>query len=168
MGQDADIRVDAMPGTIFKGKVTEIGSSALQKATAGVSTQESKDFKVVVTLDNPARKLKPGLSASADIIVAQRKQVLAVPISSLVLREKENVDKNAPASAREEEGVYAVAGGRGKFVPVGKGITGGMMIEITSGLQEGQEIVTGPYASLRGLKDGVLVKAETKKEAQTR
>jgi len=169
MGQDADIRVDAMPGTVFKGKVTEIGSSALQKTTAGVSTQESKDFKVVVTLDNPARKLKPGLSASADIIVAQRKQVLAVPISSLVLREKENVDKNAPASAREEEGVYAVqSGGRVKFAQVGKGITGGMMIEVTSGIQEGQEIVTGPYASLRGLKDGVLVKAEARKEAQTR
>lgn len=165
LSQEADIRVDALPGTIFKGKVTEIGSSALLKATAGLSTQESKDFKVVVTLDNPGRKLKPGLSASADVIVAQKQQVLAVPISSLVLREKPNVDKNAPAAAREEEGVYIVEAGRVKFVPVGKGITGGMMIEITSGLNEGQEIVTGPYAALRGLKDGVLVKAEPKKEA---
>lgn len=168
LGQESDIRVDAMPGTIFKGKVTEIGSSALLKSTAGVSTQESKDFKVVVTLENPARQLKPGLSASADIIVAQKKQALAVPISSLVLREKPDVDKNAPASAREEEGVYTVAAGRVKFVPVGKGITGGMMIEVTSGLQEGQEIVTGPYASLRELKDGVLIKTETKKEAPTK
>lgn len=165
LGQESDIRVDAMPGTIFKGKVTEIGSSALLKATAGVSTQESKDFKVVVTLDNPDRKLKPGLSASADIIVAQKKQALAVPISSLVLREKPDVDKSSPAAAREEEGVYTVAASRAKFVPVGKGITGGMMIEITSGLNEGQEIVTGPYASLRELKDGVLIKTETKKEA---
>ena len=165
LGQESDIRVDAMPGTIFKGKVTEIGSSALLKATAGVSTQESKDFKVVVTLDNPDRQLKPGLSASADIIVAQKKQALAVPISSLVLREKPDVDKNAPAAAREEEGVYTVAASRVKFVPVGKGITGGMMIEVTSGLNEGQEIVTGPYASLRELKDGVLIKTETKKEA---
>ena len=165
LGQEADIRVDALPGTIFKGKVTEIGSSALLKSTAGVATQESKDFKVVVTLDNPDRKLKPGLSASADIIVAQKKQVLAVPIASLVLREKPNVDKNAPAAAREEEGVYAVDAGRVKFVPVGKGITGGMMIEITSGLKEGQEIVTGPYASLRALKDGVLIKTESKKAA---
>jgi HlyD family secretion protein len=165
LGQESDIRVDAMPGTIFKGKVTEIGSSALLKTTAGLSTQESKDFKVVVTLEDPARQLKPGLSASADIIVAQKKQALAVPISSLVLREKPNVDKSAPAAAREEEGVYTVEGGRVKFTPVGKGITGGMMIEITSGLKEGQEIVTGPYASLRELKDGVLVKTEPKKEA---
>jgi len=163
LGQDANVRVDAMPGTIFKGKVTEIGSSAIQKATAGVQTQESKDFKVVVTLENPARQLKPGLSASADVIVAERKKVPAVPISALVLREKPDVDKNAPASAREEEGVYTVEAQRVKFVPVGKGITGGMMIEITSGVQEGQEIVTGPYASLRGLKDGALVKPEAKK-----
>jgi HlyD family secretion protein len=167
LSQEANIRVDAMPETVFKGKVTEIGSSALQQATAGVATQESKDFKVVVTLDNPARKLKPGLSASADIIVAQKTQTLAVPISALVLRDKPGVEKNAAAAAREEEGVYAVEGGRVKFVPVGKGITGGMMIEITSGLAEGQEIVTGPYASLRELKDGVLVKAEEKKGATT-
>jgi HlyD family secretion protein len=167
LGQSADIRVDALPDTVFKGKVTEIGSSALQKTTGGVSTQESKDFKVVVTLDNPSRKLKPGLSASADIIVAERKQALAVSISALVLRDKEASDKDASAAPKEEEGVYAVESGRAQFVPVTKGIAGGMMIEITSGLDEGQDIVTGPYASLRELKDGVLVKAETKKDEKT-
>jgi len=167
LGQSANVRVDAFPDTIFKGKVTEIGSSAIQRTTGVSTTQESKDFKVVVTLDNPDRKLKPGLSASADVIVAEKTQALAVPISSLVLRDKPNVDKNAQGSAREEEGVYVVEGGRVKFAPVGKGITGGMMIEITSGLQDGQEIITGPYASLRELKDGVLVKAEEKKGTTT-
>jgi len=167
LGQSANVRVDAFPDTVFKGKVTEIGSSAIQRTTGVSTTQESKDFKVVVTLDNPDRKLKPGLSASADVIVAEKTQALAVPISSLVLRDKPDVDKNAPGSAREEEGVYTVEGGRVKFVPVGKGITGGMMIEITAGLQDAQEIVTGPYASLRELKDGVLVKAEEKKGKTT-
>jgi HlyD family secretion protein len=167
LGQSANVRVDAFPDTVFKGKVTEVGSSAIQRTSGVSATQESKDFKVVVTLDNPDRKLKPGLSASADVIVAERTQALAVPISSLVLRDKPNVDKNAPGSAREEEGVYIAEGGRVKFVPVGKGITGGMMIEITSGLQDGQEIVTGPYASLRELKDGVLVKPEEKKKGTT-
>ena len=162
LGQEAKVRVDAFPNTVFSGKVTEVGSSALQQATAGAATQESKDFKVVVTLDNPDRKLKPGLSASADVIVASKTQALAVPIAALVLRDKPNAEKNA--AAREEEGVYIVEAGRVKFVPVGKGITGGMMIEITSGLAQGQEIVTGPYASLRELKDGVLIKTETKKE----
>jgi HlyD family secretion protein len=162
LGQNAKVRVDAYPETVFPGQVTEIGSSALQKTTGGVSTQESKDFKVVVTLENPSQKLKPGLSASADIVVAEKKQALAVPISSLVLRDKEGGDKDAVA--KEEEGVFTVENGRVKFSPVLKGITGGMMIEITSGLEEGQDLVTGPYASLRELKNGVLVKSETKKE----
>jgi HlyD family secretion protein len=165
LGQEANNRVDAFPETVFKGKVTEIGSSALQQTAGGISTQESKDFKVVITLDNPSEKLKPGLSASADIIVAEKKQVLAAPISSLVLRDKAGTDPNAPA--KDEEGVYVIENDRVKFVPVGKGITGGMMIEITSGLADGQDIVTGPYASLRELKDGVLVKTETKKDAKT-
>ena len=86
-----------------------------------------------------------------------------MPISSLVLRDKAGADENAPAT--EEEGVYAVENDRVKFVPVSKGITGGMMIEITSGLEDSQAIVTGPYAALRELKDGVLIKADAKKES---
>ncbi|HSA94621.1 MAG TPA: efflux RND transporter periplasmic adaptor subunit [Acidobacteriota bacterium] len=166
LNQSARVRVDAFPDKIFDGKVTEIGSSALQQATVGAATQESKDFKVVVTLENAAERLKPGLSASADIVVAEKKQALAVPISSLVLRDKPNAAANDPV--KEQEGVYEVEASRAKFVPVVKGITGGMMIEIVSGLAEGQELVTGPYASLRELKDGVLVKAEEKKEPQAK
>lgn len=168
LGQESNIRVDAFPETVFKGKVTEIGSSALQRTTGGISTQESKDFKVVITLENPSKKLKPGLSASADIIVAEKKQALAVPISALVLRDKVGADASSSTAQKDEEGVYAVENARVKFQPVGKGITGGMMIEITSGLQEGQDIVTGPYASLRDLKDGVLIKTEPKKDAPTK
>jgi HlyD family secretion protein len=171
MGQTADIRVDAFPDQVFKGKVTEIGSSALQKLTAS-TTQESKDFKVVITLDNPSKLLKPGLSASADIITAEKRQVLAVPISALVLKEKKG-DTTAsaadPAKAKkdaEEEGVYAVANSRAKFVPVLKGIMGELMIEIVSGLDEGQDIVVGPYDALRQLKDDVLIKPEVKKEEE--
>ena len=70
--------IDAFPGRIFKGKVTEIGSSALQRNAVSSSTQESKDFKVVVTLEDPSKLLKPGLSASADIITARKSDALAV------------------------------------------------------------------------------------------
>jgi HlyD family secretion protein len=168
LGQEADVRVDAYPDTVFKGKVTEIGSSALQKVTGGVTTQEAKDFKVVVTLENPSQRLKPGLSASADIITAKKQGVLAVPISSLVLRDKPASPGagDKPGAKKEEEGVYAVEAGRVKFAPVEKGISGGMNIEITSGLKENQEIVTGPYAALRELKDGILIKTEPKKETK--
>jgi len=161
MAQPANVRVDAFPDIVFKGKVTEIGSSALQK-TAATTTQESKDFKVIITLENPSQKLKPGLSASADIVTAEKKGVLAVPIASLVVREKPAADKDKK-DAKEEEGVYMVENSRVKFQPVAKGITGGMNIEVLSGLKEGQEIVTGPYNSLRELKDGILIKSEAKK-----
>ncbi len=169
LGQTANIRVDAFPDQVIIGKVTEIGSSAIQKTTLAASsnTQESKDFKVKITLENPSKLLKPGLSASADIISAEKKNVLAVPISALVLRDKK-ADVLAPAlaskkSGSEEEGVFAVVGGRSKFVPVKKGIMGELMIEITAGLAEGQEIVAGPYDALRQLKDDTLLKPDVKK-----
>ncbi|MGA2587877.1 MAG: efflux RND transporter periplasmic adaptor subunit [Candidatus Aminicenantales bacterium] len=170
LGQTANIRVDAFPNQVIKGKVTEIGSSALPKVGATTTTQESKDFKVVVTLENPSKLLKPGLSASADIITAEKKQVLAVPISALVIREKKaDAATAAPSTSKgagEEEGIYIVENSRVKFVPVKKGITGELTIEISSGLNEGQDIVVGPYDALRQLKDGVLIKTEAKKQEE--
>lgn len=157
LGQKADIRIDALPDRVLQGEVTEIGSSALQKA---MTSEESKDFKVVITLEDPPKSLKPGLSASADIITAERKDVLAVPISSLVLKEEETGEGND----RQEEGVYTIENSRAKFQPVKKGIMGELMLEITSGLEEGQEIATGPYNALRQLKEDTLVKAEEKKQ----
>jgi len=161
LGQKADVKVDALPNQVLKGTVTEIGSSALEKAAA--AQQESRDFQVKVTLDTPPKSLKPGLSASADIITAEKQGVPAIPISALVLRQKES---NSPAmkEKEEEEGVYVVENGRAKLYPVTKGIMGGLLIEITSGLKEGQEIIVGPYNALRELKDGTLIKPETKKE----
>ncbi len=163
LGLAADVRVDAFPDRVFKGKVTEIGSSALQ-TNAAAQTQESRDFKVVVTLDDP-RDLKPGLSASADIIAAEKTNVVAVPIAALALREKKDAAGNPVKKDNkpvEEEGLYAVEAGRAKFVPVVKGISGELQVEIVSGLAEGTEIVAGPYDALRQLKDGVLLKGEDK------
>ncbi|TET67370.1 MAG: efflux RND transporter periplasmic adaptor subunit [Candidatus Aminicenantes bacterium] len=159
IGQLSEVRVDAFPNKTIKGKVTEIGSSALQKLT---SSEESKDFKVVITLENPPENLKPGLSASADIITAEKKDVLAIPISALVLREKEAEDPEK--KEKQEEGVYLIEETRAKFSPVQKGIIGELMLEIISGLEEGQKIVIGPYSALRQLKDDMLIKPEKKKE----
>jgi len=159
IGHTAEVRVDAFPEEPIKGTVTEVGSSALEKLTAA---EESKDFKVVITLEDPPNNLKPGLSASADIITARKDNVLAVPISSLVLREKKEED-TADESEREE-GVYIVQENRVKFTPVQKGIMGELKIEIISGLEEGQEVVVGPYSALRQLKDEMLVKVEEKQE----
>ncbi len=164
LGQEARIKIDAFPDKVFKGKVTEIGSSALDKSSLGA--QESRDFKVIVTLENTEQHLKPGLSASADIIVAEKKQVPAIPIAALVIRETgteagENTAGNNNEK-KEEEGVFLIEASRAKFQPVKKGIMGGMMVEIESGLSEGQEFVSGPYSALRDLKDGTLLKVEKK------
>ncbi len=161
IGHQAEVRIDALPDQKVGGIVTEIGSSALQKLT---SSQESKDFKVIITLESPPENLKPGLSASADITTAEKKDVLAVPISALVLREKEEEEKKK--NEEQEEGVYVVENSRVKFCPVEKGIMGEMMIEIISGLEEGKEIVVGPYSALRQLKDEMLIKVEEKKEEE--
>jgi HlyD family secretion protein len=156
--QKALVRVDAIPNQSLNGTVTEIGSSAIARTTS--SLQESRNFLVAITLSDPPNTLKPGLSASADIITAEKKGVLAVPISALVLREKKD---GAPSvKETEEEGVYIVVDRRARFSPVTKGIMGGLSIEITSGLEEGQEVIVGPYVSLRELKDGTLVKPEKK------
>ena len=161
IGQQAEVRVDAFPNQTIKGKVTEIGSSALQKVT---SSEESRDFKVIITLENPPENLKPGLSATTDIITAEKTDILAIPISALVLREKE--DKEKEKKDEQEEGVYVVEENRVKFFPVEKGIMGEMMIEITTGLEEGQDIVVGPYSALRQLKDDMLIKPEEKKKEE--
>jgi HlyD family secretion protein len=164
LGQKAEVHVDALPDQTIAGQVTEVGSSALQKLGAvSSSTEESKDFKVVVTLDNPPSSLKPGLSASADIITAKKTDVLAIPISALVLQEKKGEGKGRSEKS-EEEGVFVVnKEGRVSFKPVRKGITGDLNIEIATGLEEGQEVVVGPYSALRQLKEGSLIKRETPK-----
>jgi HlyD family secretion protein len=159
LGQKADIRIDALPDRTIQGTVTEIGSSALQKV---VATEESKDFKVVITLEEPPASLKPGLSASADIITAERNDALTIPISSLVLKENENGNENDEDD--QKEGVYIIEDSRVKFQAVKRGIMGELMVEIISGLEEEQDIVTGPYNALRQLKDDTLIKAEEKRQ----
>jgi HlyD family secretion protein len=159
LDQEAEIRVDAFPDNLIKGRVTEIGSSALQKASV---SQESKDFKVVITLENPPTNLKPGLSASAEIITARKQGVLAIPISALVIKETDLGTDQKQES--QQEGVYVVEKDRVKFQPVQKGIMGEMKIEILSGLKQEQDIVVGPYSALRELKNDKLIKVDRTEE----
>jgi Multidrug resistance efflux pump len=187
-GQDADVTIDAVPGKVFKGKVTEIGSQATLRSSglattqSTTSTQEAKDFKVVVTLASPPDNLRPGLSATAKIKTAEKKNVLAIPIQALAVRTRKDLEeaaKNAkkdgnssvtlaappppaPGDPKKEEiqGVFVVNGKKAVFRPVETGISGVTDIEITKGLQQGDEIVVGSYKALRTLKPAASVKVD--------
>lgn len=188
LGQEADVTIDALPGKVFKGKVTEIGSQATLRSSglattqSTTSTQEAKDFKVVVTLNNPPDNLRPGLSSTAKIKTAEKKSVLAIPIQALAVRTRKDLEeaaKNAkgqgssgvtlaapPPSTSgdpkkdEIQGVFVVNGKKAIFRPVETGITGVTDIEITKGLQPGDEIVVGSYKALRTLKPEASVKVD--------
>jgi HlyD family secretion protein len=187
LGQPAEITVDALPGKVFKGHVTLVGDQALLRSTGQATststtgTEEAKDFKVIVTLDTVSNDLRPGLSTTAKITTAHKAGVLSLPIQALTMHDP-NDDKpkglggvqaasTTPAvKSTPVQGVYVLDKDkdgklRVKFVPVTTGITGATDIEVVSGLTEGQEIVTGPFKTLRALKSGSLVKRDTEKPA---
>ncbi len=181
LGQPADVTVDALPGKVFKGHVTLVGDQALLRSTGLATsqstsgTEEAKDFKVVITLDKPSDELRPGLSTTAKITTAHKKDVLSLPIQALTMyapETKPGSDKVEAASTASNkpappvQGVFIVnkdsrGRQRAKFVPVTTGITGATDIEVLSGLKPGDEVVTGPYKTLRTLKDGALLKKDT-------
>ena len=188
IGQDADVTIDAVPGKIFKGTVTEIGSQAVLRSSglattqSTTSTQEAKDFKVVITLAAPPENLRPGLSTTAKIKTAEKKNVIAIPIQALAVRTRKDLEefaKNAkkggsssvtlaappPVSSGdpkkdEVQGVFVVNGKKAAFRPVDTGIAGVTDIEVTKGLQPGDEIVIGSYKALRTLKPEASVKID--------
>ena len=193
LNQPVDVTVDALPGRVFKGRVTEVGDQALLRTTgiatsqSTTGTEEAKDFKVVVTLDQTAENhlddLRPGLSTTAKITVAQKPAILTIPIQALVQRdpvmEKALADNQGkpstslvnaatnngePIKPEVTQGVYMLTTIKGKvraaFVPVTTGVTGSTDIEVLSGLKQGDEIVIGRYQILRTLKSGTLVKRD--------
>jgi HlyD family secretion protein len=181
LGQPAEVTIDAIPKKVFHAVVTEIGNNAIVRST-GVATsqstsssQEAKDFKVVVTLSDPPEDLRPGLSTTAKITTATRSDVVAVPIQALTIRRQEDLEtnekgsvqaaapqKDAPKDKKNEEiqGVFIIRNKKAEFVPVQTGISGTTDIEVLSGLKEGDEIVTGSYKVLRTMKPGTSVKID--------
>ena len=178
--------------------MTEVGDQALLRTTgiatsqSTTGTEEAKDFKVVVTLDevpeNHLEELRPGLSTTARITVAQKPAILTIPIQALVQRDpamekiyaandgKPPKDSVAAATSttskpQVEQGVYVVSDNDGKlrvqFMPVTTGITGSTDIEVLSGLKQDDEVVTGRYQVLRNLKSGTPVKRDNASIGET-
>jgi len=182
LGQPAEVTIDAIPNKTFKGKVTEIGNNAVVRST-GVSTsqqsiasEEAKDFKVVVTLQNPPENLRPGLSTTAKVTTATRQNALAIPIQALTVRRASELRESTPGKGsvqaaslppvangddkKEIQGVFVIRNRRAVFVPVDTGISGTTDIEVLKGLQKGDEIVTGSYKVLRTLRNGASVRID--------
>jgi HlyD family secretion protein len=191
LGQPARIMIDAIPDQTFKGHVTEIGNSPIQTAGTG-TTRTATNFKVTVTIDGQIPEVRPGFTCTAEITTATKKQVVSVPIQSLTVREllydpQGNIvhDKRpprqgfrfgpaqaAPAAApaelktgekREEtEGVFLMRDGKATFTKVKTGIAGERYLEVLTGLKESDQVITGPFDSVRGMYEGDMVKIAPK------
>ncbi|MGA2922317.1 MAG: efflux RND transporter periplasmic adaptor subunit [Candidatus Sulfotelmatobacter sp.] len=186
LGQPTEVTIDAIPRKTFHGTVSEIGDNAIVRST-GVATsqqastsEEAKDFKVVVTVTDPPPDLRPGLSTTAKITTAARSGVLSIPIQALSVRSqaqleqekstpgsvhaaaptpKETASKNRGAQ-QDVQGVFVIHNKKAEFVPVSTGITGTSDIEVVNGLSEGDEVITGSYKVLRTLRSGSSVKID--------
>jgi HlyD family secretion protein len=186
IGQPAKITIDAIPDKSFKGHVSEIGNSPIQ-AAAGATATQATNFKVVVILDENVPDVRPGFTCTADITTATRKEVVSVPIPAVAVREliydangqvvkDPKTDKRRktpepvavaaelkPGQTRKEtEGVFVVRAGRAEFVPIKMGVAGDKYFEVLRGLKVADEVITGPYNSVRGMADGDLVRVDNK------
>ena len=188
-GQKAKITIDAMPGKTFTARVTEIGNSPIQQAgqTGQQSaTTQATNFKVVLTVDGEIPEVRPGFTCTAEITTATRDNVLSVPIQATtvrevvlddqgaIVREPANNGKGRPRGAggvqaselkpghtrKELEGVFVVRDGKAQFEAVKTGIAGEKYFEVISGVKEGDQVIIGPFSSVRELRDGAAIKIE--------
>jgi HlyD family secretion protein len=182
LGQTASITVDAIPDRTFRGHVAEIGNSPIQPTGAQAASRQATNFKVVVVLDEPIPDVRPGFTCTADITTATRKQVTSVPIQAVAVREliydAEGQVVKAPQTGRrrrtvepvasaaelkpgetrkETEGVFVLRDGTAVFVPIKMGVAGDKYFEVLEGLQPGDQVITGPYNSVRSMTDGTAV-----------
>jgi HlyD family secretion protein len=185
--QEAKVTIDAVPDRTFKGRVTEIGNSPIQNTTQNTGQRQATTFKVVITLEEPVPDIRPGFTCTAEITTAKRKEVVSVPIQALTVREMLFNDKGelvretpnrrrrgtnieTPLSAsnepppghtrKETEGVFAIRDGKAIYLPVKVGIAGEQYFEVLDGLKAGDQVITGPFSSVRELTDGQAVKIQ--------
>ncbi len=187
VGQPVKVKVDAFGEREIIGEVRQKTPLALGKSqtSGGLSTninvQEAKEFRVVIELKDLTEEfklsLRPGMSATAVITTKIIDNVITVPLQAVIEKKPDATPSptlpgdGATASTPADKpktikGVYILDGNKAKFVEVQTGITGESDIQITSGLSEGQQVITGPSRVLNTLKEGAVVKQQTKKEGE--
>ena len=185
VGQPAKIKVDAFGEKEIVGEVIQKTPLAVGKSqtSGGLSTninvQEAKEFRVVIQIKDAPDEIKdglrPGMSATATITTKTAENVVAVPLQAVIEKKPDaqpsptvQGDVQMPSEKPKSiKGVYVLEGNKVKFVEVVTGITGESDIQITSGLSEGQEVITGPSRILNSLKEGTIVKKQEKKEGES-
>jgi len=173
VGQAAEILVDAMPGKVLAGVVREIGSSA-NSSGAGTADQKT-EFEVKIGIIEPLETLRPGMTATADIVTKVNDNALSAPLQSVALRTVDQLlkkgEKRKDAEARfkaDRDGfveiVFLVEQGHAVARQVTTGIQSEERIEILSGVKEGEEIVSGSYRAIsKDLENGAVVKVNNEK-----
>jgi HlyD family secretion protein len=175
VGQSATLTVDALPDHEFTGKVVEIGSSGFQRPTNPDVTY----FKTKILLDAPDPALRPGMSARVEIVTAVADDALVVPVQCVVDRPPvkpeaaaegeeaapdEPKEASAPIADEEIEVVFVVVDGKAEQRAVDTGLSDITHVQILSGVNEGESVVTGPYRSLKDLDNGDAVRPRDKGE----
>jgi len=176
---EVEIEVDAYLDRKFIGTVTEIANSASNTGTSiSLNTDQVTNFIVKIRIDPDSYKdivqkgkkfpFRPGMSASVDINTETQKDILSIPIQSVTTREEEkDEDKEEMKKKKEDEEikevVFVMSADTVKMVEVKTGIQDDENIQILSGLEEGEEVVAGPYSAIsRKLKEGMAVRLEDK------
>ncbi len=169
-GDSAQISLDAFPDNVFNGLVTEIANSAIVQ---GLGTQEQvTNFEVTITFDHPDVRFRPGMSTTVDILTDRVEKVLRVPIQAVTVREENRLkpddkpeQEDPNAEKKMVEVVFVMENGVAVVKPVKFGISDDSHYAIESGLQENDEVITGPFKALSlTLKDGDLVTKKQEKE----
>jgi HlyD family secretion protein len=162
VGQPATIRVDAIPDKVYNGRVVEIGSSAEVRQGAGSGIRY---FKVKVAIDDADERLRPGMTAQVSIVTNVAPDTLAVPIQSVVERvpgakSSDPEDDTKP----KKKYVFLAKDGKSEQVEVTTGISDATHVAILSGLSAGDQVITGPFRTLKGLDDDEVINV-TKEES---
>ncbi|KAA3615111.1 MAG: efflux RND transporter periplasmic adaptor subunit [Calditrichaeota bacterium] len=181
LNDTAVVELDAFPDTTFKGIVTEIANSAITK---GLGTQEQiTNFEVTITIQNADARFRPGMSTTVDVYTEKEENILRVPIQSVTVREKSrlNKKKNVEDKADDEEEsnadkddksmvevVFVAEENEAVAKQVKLGISDDSHYAILSGINEGEQVITGPFKAInKTLKNGdkIKIKEKGKKDA---
>lgn len=158
-GQMAEISVDAFADTTLAGVVSVVGSSSSSAQAYAASSDQRATFEVRIRVTDHLSGLRPGMATTVDVVTAAKDSVPYVPIQALVSRELGEGE-----AKKESDGLFMVAAGRSKFVPISTGISDDKNIEILGAVSTGSDVIVGPFKVLRDLEDSTKVKPVKKEE----